>query len=88
MRSTDCKAYLRPATSEGFEKSRNVRILTFTDVNRARELPKYDWAEKLVDITPASHRIFPKKGSIKDDEETLETDEFHSILMTGSQGLS
>ena len=69
MRSTDDKAYLRPGTSEGFEKSRNVRILTLTDVNRARALPKYDWPEKPVYITPAAHRIFTKKGSIKDDEE-------------------
>ena len=30
MHSTDDKAYLRPGTSEGFEKSRNVRILTLT----------------------------------------------------------
>ena len=80
MRSTDDKAYLRPGTSEGFEKSRNVRILTLTDVNRARALPKYDWPEKLVYITPAAHRIFTKKGSIKDDEETLETDEDHHFV--------
>ena len=80
MRSTDDKAYLRPGTSEGFEKSRNVRILTLTNVNRARALPKYDWPEKLVYITPAAHRIFTKKGSIKDDEETLETDEDHHFV--------
>ena len=43
--------------------------MTLTDVNRARALPKYDWPEKLVYITPAAHRIFTKKGSIKDDEE-------------------
>ena len=80
MRSTDDKAYLRPGTSEGFEKSRNVRILTLTDVNRARALPKYDWPEKLVYITPAAHRIFTKKGSIKGDEETLKTDEDHHFV--------
>ena len=80
MCSTDDKAYLRPGTSEGFEKSRNVRILTLTDVNRARALPKYDWPEKLVYIPPAAHRIFTKKGLIKDDEETLEKDEDHHFV--------
>ena len=67
-------------TSKGFEDSRNVRILILTDVNRARALPKYDWPEKLVYITPASHRIFTKKDSIKDDEEALETDEDHHFV--------
>lgn len=80
MRSTDDKAYLRPGISERFEKSRNVRILTLTDVNRARALPKYDWPEKLEYITPAAHRIFTKKGSIEDDEETLESDEDHHFV--------
>ena len=80
MRSTDDKAYLRPGTSEGFEKCRNVKILNLTDVNRARVLPKYDWPEKLVYITPAAHRIFTKKGSITDDVETLETDEDHHFV--------
>lgn len=80
MRSTDDKAYVRPGTSKGFEKSRNVRILTLTDIIRARTLPKYHWPEKLVYITPAAHRIFTKKGSIKDDEETLKTDEDHHFV--------
>ncbi|CAH3023182.1 unnamed protein product [Porites evermanni] len=63
------EATLETSSFLGFENSRNVRILTLTDVNRARALPKYDWPEKLVYITPAAHRIFTKKGSIKDDEE-------------------
>lgn len=54
--------------------------MTLTDVNRARALSKYDWPEKLVYITPAAHRIFTKKGSIKDDEETLEIDEDHHFV--------
>ena len=57
MRSTDDKAYIRPDTSEGFEKARNIRILTLSDEAKARKLPKYDWPEKLVYVTPGSHRI-------------------------------
>ena len=48
MRSIDDKAYLRPGTSEGFLNTRNEKILTLTDVEKARKLPKYDWPEKLV----------------------------------------
>ena len=48
MRSIDDKAYLRPGTSEGFSNTRNQRILTTTDVDKARAPPKYDWPEKLV----------------------------------------
>lgn len=62
MRSTDDKAYLRPGTSEGFEKARNIRILTVSDEEKARQLPKYDWPEKLVYVTPGSHIIFTKSS--------------------------
>ena len=39
MRSTDDKAYLRPGTSEGFANARNQKIITITDVEKARMLP-------------------------------------------------
>ena len=83
MRSTDDKAYIRPGTSEGLEKTRNTRILTLSDVNKARKLPKYDWPERLVFITPGSHRIFTKKGVVDDQgNETLITnDDFHFVVV-------
>ena len=55
------KAFIRPGTSEGLEKTRNTRILTLTDVEKAGKLPKYDWPVKEVYQTPASHRISTKK---------------------------
>ncbi|XP_070537914.1 uncharacterized protein [Ptychodera flava] len=61
MRSIDDKAYLRPGTSEGFEKTRKQRIATLADFQQAKKLPKYDWPEKAVYITPSAHRIFTKK---------------------------
>ena len=64
MRSTDDKAYLRPGISEGFSNARNQRILTPTDVDKARALPKYDWPEKLVYQTPGAHRIFSKSSTM------------------------
>ena len=56
-RSIDDKAYVRPGTTEGFEKTRNKRILTPSTNERSRQLPKYDWPEKKVYVTPSTHRI-------------------------------
>ncbi len=58
MQSMDDKPYLRPGTSKGFQNTWNQRILTSSEVEKARELPKYDWPEKLVYQTPGAHRIF------------------------------
>ncbi len=57
--SEDDKAYVRPGTSEGFEKTRNIRILSTSNSN-ARKLPKYDWPEKQMYQTPGAHRIIEK----------------------------
>ena len=92
MRSMDDKAYLRPGTSEGFEKARNLRILTLSDNERARKLPKYDWPEKMVYVTPGSHRIFTKSSIMADNDEKLITDDdrHHVIVrpkvIVGSSG--
>ena len=61
-RSIDDKAYVRPGTSEGFEKSRNVRIVTLVDETKSRKLPKYDFPERLMYVTPATHKILRKEG--------------------------
>ena len=82
MRSTDDKAYIRPSTSEGFDKARNIRILTLSDEAKARKLPKYDWPEKLVYVTPGSHRIFTKSSITMEGEEKLITqDDFHHVFV-------
>ena len=44
----DVKAYLHPGTGEGFAGVRNQKILTLSDAEKARKLPKYDWPKKLV----------------------------------------
>lgn len=76
MRSVDDKAYIRPGTSEGLEKTRNLKILTSADIEHARKLPCYDWPVKLVYITPGSHTIFTKEGLVEEDgKETLLTAE-------------
>ena len=82
-RSIDDKAYLRPGTSEGFSNSRNQKILTVTDVEKARKLPKYDWPEKFLYQTPGAHRIFTKEISMSDskDEEKLITKDSHFVFV-------
>lgn len=75
MRSTDDKAYLRPGTSEGFDKARNLRILTLSDHTKARKLPKYDWPEKMVYVTLGSHRVFTKSSVMNETEEKLITED-------------
>ena len=82
IRSTDDKAYLRPGTSEGFDKARNLRILTLSDHTKARKLPKYDWPEKMVYVTPGSHRVFTKSSVMNETEEKLITeDDRHYVFV-------
>ena len=38
MESTDDKAYIRPGTSEGFDRARNIRIITLSDEAKARRI--------------------------------------------------
>ena len=82
MRSTDDKAYLRPGTSEGFDKARNLRILILSDHTKARKLPKYDWPEQMVYVTPGSHRVFTKSSVMNETEEKLITeDDRHYVFV-------
>ena len=83
MRSIDDKAYLRPGTSEGFAGTRNQCILTMTDVDKARKLPKYDWPEKLVYQTPGAHRVFAKEAAMTDkgEEKLITTDDNHFVFV-------
>ena len=94
MKSIDDKAYLRPGTSEGFQNTRNQRILTSSEVQKARELPKYDWPEKLVYQTPGAHRIFTKSSIMSDTctkEKLITEDDNHFVFvrpkaLVGSSG--
>ena len=87
MQSVDDKAYLRPGTSEGFQHTRNQRILTSSDIQKARELPKYDWPEKLVYQTPGAHRIFTKSSTMSDTNEKLVTDDDNHFVFVRPKAL-
>ncbi|CAH3033710.1 unnamed protein product, partial [Porites lobata] len=41
---------------------------------KARKLPKYDWPEKMVYVTPGSHRVFTKSSVMNETEEKLITE--------------
>lgn len=60
-RDIDDKAYVRRGTFEGFENSRNVRTITLTGRTKSRKLPKYDFPERLMYITPATQN-FGERG--------------------------
>ena len=84
MRSIDDKAYLRPGTSEGFCNTRSQKILTMTDIEKARKLPKYDWPEKLLYQTPGTHRTFTKESCMseeKNEEKLVTKDDSHFLFM-------
>ena len=83
MRSIDDKAYLCPGTSEGFSNTRNQRILTPTDVDKARPFPQYDWPKKLVYQTPGAHRIFSKSSTMSDigEEKLLTEEDSHFVFV-------
>ena len=72
IHSMDDKAYLRPGTSEGFEKTRRGKIVTLSGEG-APQLPKYDWPEALMYQTPASHRLITKHTEEIDGKDTLVT---------------
>ncbi len=82
MRSIDDKAYIRPGTGEAMDKSRNQRILTPVAEERAKKLPVHDWPERLVCVTPSTHRVFSKESKILNDKEKLFTkDDNHFVFV-------
>ena len=65
-----------------FDKALNIRILTLSDEAKARKLPKYDWPEKLVYVTPGSHRIFTKLlWKAKKSSFFNREDDFHHVFV-------
>ncbi len=69
-------------STEGLEKTRNMKILTLTGEG-ARKLPKYDWPEKAVYQTPAAHRIMDKEAITMDDgsEKLITVNDVHVVVV-------
>ena len=69
-RSVDDKAYTRPIWKFSLQRTFNIK-----------KDSRYEWSEKLVYITPGSHRIFTKEGIEEEDgKETLSTAEDRHFL--------
>ena len=82
-KSSDDKAYLRPGTSEGFSGQRKRRIQTPSAEERSRKLPKYDFPESKVYITPATHRILKLHSETIDnmEEKIVSNGDSHSVFV-------
>lgn len=81
IHSMDDKAYVRPGTSEGFEKRRRIRILNLT-AEGAKQLPKYDWPDKFVYQTPSAHRVMTKKVvDIDGNKRLIVEDDKHIVVV-------
>ena len=81
LHSMDDKAYVRPGTSEGCEKTRRVKILNLANEG-AKQLPKYDWPEAMVYQTPSAHRIMTKKAmEIGSEMTTLVDNDCHFVVV-------
>ena len=61
IKSMDDKAYVRPGTSVGLRDVKRGGIFQPCDSEVARKLPKYDWVNEEVYVTPSTHRIFTKE---------------------------
>ncbi len=61
LTSDDDKAYLCPGTSTGFRNTRNTKIFQPTDQSKARVLPKYDFPNSVLNVTPGTHRVMEKE---------------------------
>ena len=64
MKSIDDKAYVRPGTSVGFRDVKKMGIYQPTDNNAVGKLPKYDWVNEQMYVTPSTHRIFTKESRV------------------------
>ena len=49
-------------------------------MEKEKKLPKYDWPEKLVYETPATHRIFTKETGV-DKKNLVTVDDHHFVVV-------
>lgn len=89
IHSMDDKAYLKPEASDGLDK---FRVFQTVDVSKQRQLPKYDFAQAKLNITPSSHRFFSKEITSVDSKVEMVMDEDENVCVfrpkfyTGSSG--
>ncbi|CAC5360002.1 unnamed protein product [Mytilus coruscus] len=89
IHSMDDKASLKPEASDGLDK---FKVFQSTDSDKQRKLPKYDFAQAKLNITPSSHRFIMKDITYVDNnlEMVMSEDEnicvFRPKFYIGSSG--
>ena len=90
--SVDDKASVRLDMSTGFDKNRGGKIFQVTDEDHQKKLPKYDFPDSKLYVTPASHRIMNKEViEVEGQQKVKLTDEqsfvfFRPKYYVGSSG--
>ena len=78
----DDKAYVRPGTSVGLRDVKRGGIFQPCDSKVVRKLPKYDWVNEEVYITPSTHRIFTKEPQkVGNKEAYVMSDDENFVFM-------
>ncbi|CAC5355239.1 CGNL1 [Mytilus coruscus] len=76
IHSMDDKAYLKPEASDGLDK---FKVFQTTDSDKQRRLPKYDFAQAKLNITPSSHRFIMKDITYVDNNLEMVMSEDENI---------
>ena len=75
--SVDDKASVRLDTSTGFDKNRGGKIFQVTDEDHQKKLPKYDFRDSKLYVSPVLHRIINK--------EVIEVEGQQKVKLTDEQ---
>ena len=73
LTSDDDKAYLCPGTSVGFRNTKNEKLFQPSDESKAKQLPKYDFPDSVLNVTPGTHRIMSKEIQNIDGKDEIVT---------------
>ena len=81
--SVDDKASVRLDTSTGFDKNRGGKIFQVNDEDHQKKLPKYDFPDSKLYITPASHRMMNKEVIEVEGQQKIKLTDEQSFVFLG-----
>lgn len=87
IKSIDDKAYVRPGTSVGLRdvKKMGIHVYQPTDTSAGRKLPKCNWDNEQVYVTPSPHCIFSEGPKVVDETEVFVMSEDDSFVFMTSK---
>lgn len=71
---------MRPQTSVGFRDVKKMDLYQPMDNNAGHKLPKNDWVNEQVYVTPSTHRIFTKESKVINEREVFVMSEDDSFV--------